>query len=111
MSNPHPARAEELAVRPNQNPRTFPAESLTSSKHIRLSFQYSRPIPTKHPESHNRFMERPTIDALETAREIDDLNLTIKNQRLQLDFAQQQLRTLRVRLNRYEAIIGIEEAA
>jgi hypothetical protein len=50
-----------------------------------------------------------TINNLETAREIDDLNLTIKNLRLQLDFANAQLRTLRVRCNRYEAILGMEE--
>jgi hypothetical protein len=53
----------------------------------------------------------PETAELETAREIDDLHLTIKNQRLQLDFAAQQLRALRVRVNRYEAILGMEEAA
>jgi hypothetical protein len=56
-------------------------------------------------------MERPNLAELETAREIDDLQLTIKNQRLQLEFAEQQLRTLRVRVTRYEAVLGIEEAA
>jgi hypothetical protein len=56
-------------------------------------------------------MERPILDTLETAQEIEDLNLQIKNLRLQLEFRDMQLRTLRVRLNRYGAIIGIEEAA
>jgi len=84
---------------------------MRSTKAFRLPFQYHRPIPHPASFSHTQPMERPTINELETAREIDDLHDTIKNQRLQLDFAQQQFRTLRVRLNRYEAIIGIEEAA
>jgi len=56
-------------------------------------------------------MEQSTIDKLETAREIDDLNDTIHSQRLTITFQEQQLRSLRVRLNRYEAILGMEEAA
>jgi hypothetical protein len=52
-----------------------------------------------------------TLEQLETAREIDDLNDQVKNLRLQLDFANQQNRTLRVRANRYERILGMEEAA
>lgn len=52
-----------------------------------------------------------TIDQLETAREIDDLHLEVKNLRSQLDFREQQLRMLRVRAARYEAILGMEEAA
>ena len=50
-----------------------------------------------------------TIDQLETAREIEDLNVTITNLRLQNEFAQMQLRTLRVRCNRYERTLGMQE--
>jgi cell division protein FtsL len=56
-------------------------------------------------------MDPNTVETLEIAREIDDLNLTIKNQQMQLDFRDQQLRTLRVRVNRYERILGMEAAA
>jgi hypothetical protein len=84
---------------------------MRSTKAFSPSIRHFRTIPRPASFPHNQSMERPTIEALETAREIDDLNLTIKNQRLQLDFAAQQLRTLRVRLNRYEAIIGMEAAA
>ncbi len=54
-------------------------------------------------------MEALTKEQLETAREIDDLNLTIKNQRLQLDWEQQKVRILRVRCNRYERILGDDQ--
>ena len=54
-------------------------------------------------------MERPTTEQLETMREIDDLNSTVANLRRQLDFANQQLRTMRIQANRYEAILGMEE--
>ena len=84
---------------------------MRSPKVFAISFQYVRPIPRPASVSHNRRMERPNLAELETAREIDDLQLTIKNQRLQLEFAEQQLRTLRVRVTRYEAVLGIEEAA
>jgi hypothetical protein len=35
----------------------------------------------------------------------------VRNLRLQLEFATQQNRANRVRLNRYEAILGMEQAA
>ena len=54
-------------------------------------------------------MERPTTEQLETMREIDDLNLSVANLRRQLDFANQQLRIMRIRMNRYEAILGMDE--
>jgi len=54
-------------------------------------------------------MEQSTIDTLETAREIDDLHLDIARLRNQIDFTNMQLRTLRVRCNRYERILGVEE--
>jgi hypothetical protein len=53
-------------------------------------------------------MPKSLLDKLETAREIDDLHDQIKNLRLQLDFQLIQNRTLRVRVARYEAVIGIE---
>jgi hypothetical protein len=82
------------------------------SKVFAFPFQYLRPIPRPASPSHNQRMDLLTkIDALETAREIDDLNLTIKNLRSQLDFQHQQNRVLRVRTARYEAILGMEEAA
>jgi uncharacterized coiled-coil protein SlyX len=73
--------------------------------------QYFRSISTSLSTVDNRSMEQSTIDKLETAREIDDLNDTIHSQRLTITFQEQQLRSLRVRLNRYEAILGMEEAA
>jgi hypothetical protein len=54
-------------------------------------------------------MERPTTEQLETMREIDDLNSSVSNLRRQLDFANQQLRMMRIRVNRYEAILGMDE--
>lgn len=54
-------------------------------------------------------MEQVILDQLETAREIDDLNLTVKNLRSQLDFQHQQNRILRVRCNRYERILGMDD--
>ena len=42
-------------------------------------------------------------------REIDDLNSLVANLRRQLDFANQQLRMMRIRVNRYEAILGMDE--
>ena len=84
---------------------------MRSPKVFAFPFQYQRSIPRSASFSHNRRMERPTITELETAREIEDLASRNMNLRLQLEFANQQLRTLRVRLNRYEAVLGIEEAA
>jgi len=83
----------------------------TISKVFLLIFQYFRSISTSLSTVDNRSMEQSTIDKLETAREIDDLNDTIHSQRLTITFQEQQLRSLRVRLNRYEAILGMEEAA
>ncbi len=82
---------------------------MKSTKAFSPSIRHFRTIPRPAPFRHNSPM--PETAELETAREIDDLHLTIKNQRLQLDFAAQQLRALRVRVNRYEAILGMEEAA
>lgn len=65
-----------------------------------ISFQYQRPIPRLTFAPHTQFMERPTINELETAREIEDLHSQVRNLRLQLEFATQQNRSLRVRLNR-----------
>ena len=84
---------------------------MKSPKVFRLPFQYVRPIPSPSFKSHNRRMDTSTLDKLETARELDDLNDQVKNLRLQLDFQLLQNRTLRVRVNRYEAIIGMEAAA
>jgi len=54
-------------------------------------------------------METP--DQLETAREIEELTLDVANLRMQLTYSEQQNRTLRVRTNRYERILGMEDAA
>jgi hypothetical protein len=53
-------------------------------------------------------MERPTTEQLETMRDIDDLQLDIANLRRQLDFANQQLRTMRIQVNRYERVLGMD---
>jgi hypothetical protein len=94
-----------------RSPRTDRGQTMKRPKVFAVSFQYHRPIPRPASFSHNRCMERPTINELETAREIEDLSSRNMNLRLQLEFANQQLRTLRVRLNRYESALGIEEAA
>ena len=82
---------------------------LDRSKVFRLSFQYPRSIPTPFPPVDNRFMDRPTTEQLETMRDIDELQSEAANLRRQLDFANQQLRTMRIQVNRYEAILGMEE--
>ena len=53
-------------------------------------------------------MERPTKEQLETLRDIDDLHSTVANLRRQLDFANQQLRTMRIQVNRYERVLGMD---
>ena len=83
---------------------------LDCSKVFRLSFQYGRTISRPASMPHNQLMERPTTEQLETMRDIDDLQSDIANLRRQLDFAQQQLRTMRIQTNRYEAILGMEES-
>ena len=57
----------------------------------------------------NQSMERPTTEQLEILRDIDELQSEAANLRRQLDFANQQLRTMRIQVNRYEAILGMEE--
>jgi hypothetical protein len=47
----------------------------------------------------------------ELMEEIDDLYALIRNKDLQLVWAKQQNQQLRVKLNRYEATLGIAEAA
>ncbi len=84
---------------------------LDTPKAFAPAIRYCRTIPRAASSAHTCDMERPTNDQLETAREIDDLHDEIKNLRLQLDYSHQQLRTLRVRVNRYENILGMEEAA
>jgi hypothetical protein len=71
--------------------------------------RHFRTIPRSASSSHNRFMERPTTEQLETMRDIDDLQADIANLRRDLDFANQQLRMMRVQVNRYERILGMEE--
>jgi hypothetical protein len=71
--------------------------------------RHFRTIPRPASSSHNRFMERPTTEQLETMREIDDLHTDVANLRRQLDFANQQLRAMRIQVNRYENILGMEE--
>jgi len=83
---------------------------MRSTKAFSPRIRHFRTIPTPASKPHNRRMAN-TLEQLETAREIDDLNDQVKNLRLQLDFANQQNRTLRVRANRCEAILGMEEAA
>jgi hypothetical protein len=56
-------------------------------------------------------MEQNTADEMERAEEIDDLLALIRNLNLQLTWARQQNQQLRVKLNRYEATLGWEEAA
>ena len=82
---------------------------MKSSKAFRLSFQYPRSIPRPASMTQNQSMERPTTEQLETMREIDDLHSTVANLRRQLDFANQQLRTMRIQVNRYECILGMDE--
>jgi hypothetical protein len=83
---------------PNHRPKAFAS-----------CFQYSRSISTPLSTVEDRSMERPTTEQLETMREIDDLNSSVSNLRRQLDFANQQLRMMRIRVNRYEAILGMDE--
>ena len=73
------------------------------------SIRHFRTIPRPTSSPHTCLMERPTTEQLETLREIDELQLDIANLRKQNDYAQMQLRTLRVRVNRYEAILGMDE--
>ena len=54
-------------------------------------------------------MEQSTIPEL--TEEIDDLYALIRNKDLQLVWAKQQNQQLRAKLNRYEATLGIAEAA
>jgi hypothetical protein len=84
---------------------------MRKTKVVSLSIRHFRTIPHSAPSPHTCLMDRPTTAELETAREIDDLHDQVKNLRSQLDFSAQQLRTLRVRTARYEAILGMEEAA
>ena len=81
---------------------------MRKTKVVSLSIRHFRTIPHSAPSPHTCLMDRPTTAELETAREIDDLHDQIKNLRLQLDFQLIQNRTLRVRVARYEAVIGIE---
>lgn len=81
------------------------------SKVFAFSFRYQRSIPRPASFEQNQSMENITIDELETGREIDDLYMTIANLQNQLDFANMQNRSLRVRVNRYERILGMEEQA
>ena len=76
---------------------------------IPFLFQYQRSISTHFPPVDNRFMDKPTTEQLETMRDIDELQSEAANLRRQLDFANQQLRTMRIQVNRYEAILGMEE--
>ena len=48
---------------------------------------------------------------IEIAAQLAELNENIANLRNQLDFANMQNRSLRVRVNRYERILGMEEQA
>jgi hypothetical protein len=82
---------------------------MRSSKVFACSFRYHRPIPRSASSPHTCLMETPTTEQLETMREIDDLHDQIKNLRLQNDYAAQQLRTLCVRCNRYEHILGMDD--
>jgi hypothetical protein len=56
-------------------------------------------------------MEQNTADEIERAQEIDDLLSLIRSKDLELTWARQQNQQLRVKLNRYEATMGWEEAA
>lgn len=56
-------------------------------------------------------MPQNTADELERAEEIGDLYSLIRNLNLQLTWTRQQNQQLRVKLNRYEATMGWEEAA
>lgn len=72
------------------------------------SIRHFRTIPRNLTIAHNRYMERPTKEQLETLRDIDDLHSTVANLRRQLDFANQQLRTMRIQVNRYERVLGMD---
>jgi len=86
------------------------AKNKRSSKAFNRQTQHFRTIPSPARSLHTSLMERTIlINQLETEREIDDLNLQIKNLRLQNDFAALQMRALRVRCARYECILGMEE--
>ena len=85
---------------------------MRSPKVFAISFQYVRPIPRPASPSHNRRMDPLTLDETERAqREIDDLLALIRNKELQISWLRQHNQHLRVKLNRYEAILGMEEAA
>jgi hypothetical protein len=79
---------------------------MKTSKVSSPSIRHFRTIPRPASIEQNKRMAQSILEQLETAREIDDLQSQIANQRLQLTFNDQQLRTLRLRLNRYEAILG-----
>ena len=80
-------------------------------KAFRFSFQYEPPIPRHALHRHNRRMANLTPEEIERAEEIDDLLALIKNLNLQLTWAKQHNQQLRTKLNRYEATLGIAEAA
>jgi hypothetical protein len=52
-----------------------------------------------------------TIEQLETAREIDELTLEVKALSARVKYFEEANRLLRVRTVRYEAILGMEDAA
>lgn len=54
-------------------------------------------------------MEQDTLYKLEAEREIEELRLTVTRLRAEVGFSSQQLRTLRVRVARYENVLGIED--
>jgi hypothetical protein len=84
---------------------------MKTAKVFSPSIRHFRTIPRHAPFSHNRRMEQNTADEMERAEEIDDLLSLIRNLNLQLTWAREQNQQLRVKLNRYEATMGWEEAA
>ncbi len=102
-------RSWSNALRATRSPMPTEAKPSRSSKVFSFKTQHFRTIPSPARSPHTSLMERTIINQLETEREIDDLNLQIKNLRLQNDFAALQMRALRVRCARYESILGMEE--
>ena len=105
-----PAFCLSRRLQPQTCRGTHGTESLNKAlRRFRPLFGTFVPFPAPHPCPQNQSMERPTTEQLETMRDIDDLHSTVANLRRQLDFANQQLRTMRIQVNRYERVLGMDE--
>lgn len=79
------------------------------AKAFSFCFRDLRTISRPASIGQNRFMDASTV--AELSEEIDDLKALIRNLECQLAWARQTSQQLRIRNNRHEATLGLEEAA